>query len=89
MERYIEENAEGKLYIRAEVEILPPLDGVINDDDWVDILEMWAWQIVEMSSMFRNEELSLLRSLLGSEIRVYSLFRVFSLVRLPFTVGFD
>ena len=58
VERYIEENAEGKLYIRAEIEILPPLDGVINEDDWVDVLEMWAWQIVEMSSMFRNEELS-------------------------------
>ena len=26
VERYIEENAEGKLYIRAEVEILPPVD---------------------------------------------------------------
>ena len=47
VERYIEENPEGKLYIRAEVEILPPLDGVIDDDDWIDVLEMWAWQIVE------------------------------------------
>ena len=50
VERYIAENAEGKLYIRAEIEILPPLDGVINENDWVDVLEMWAWQIVEMSS---------------------------------------
>ena len=74
VERYIEENAEGKLYIRAEVEVLPPVDGVIDDDDWVDILEMWAWQIVEMSGMFRNEELSLSEvfSVLKSEFAPYS-----------------
>ena len=74
VERYIEENGQGKLYIRAEVEILPPLDGIINDDDWMDILEMWAWQIVEMSSMFRNEELSNSEvfSVLKSEFSPYS-----------------
>ena len=74
VERYIEENAEGKLYIRAEVEILPPVDGVIDDSDWMDILEMWAWQIVEMSGMFRNEELSLSEvfSVLKSEFAPYS-----------------
>ncbi len=76
VERYIEENAEGKLYIRAEIEILPPLDGVINEDDWMDVLEMWAWQIVEMSSMFRNEELSNSEvfSVLKSEFSPYSEF---------------
>ena len=52
VEQYIEEDAEGKLYIRAEVEILEPIDGVIDDDDWMNILEMWALQIVEMSGMF-------------------------------------
>ena len=74
VERYIEEDAEGKLYIRAEVEILPPVDGVIDDDDWIDVLEMWAWQIVEMSGMFRNEELSLSEvfSVLKSEFAPYS-----------------
>ena len=74
VERYIEENAEGKLYIRAEVEVLPPVGGVIDDDDWGDILEMWAWQIVEMSGMFRNEELSLSEvfSILKSEFTPYS-----------------
>ena len=74
VEQYIEEDAEGKLYIRAEVEILPPLDGVIDDDDWIDVLEMWAWQIVEMSSMFRNEELSNSEvfSVLKSEFSPYS-----------------
>ena len=63
-----------QLYIRAEVEILPPLDGIINDDDWMDIMEMWAWQIVEMSSMFRNEELSNSEvfSVLKSEFSPYS-----------------
>ncbi|MED5257617.1 MAG: LON peptidase substrate-binding domain-containing protein, partial [Candidatus Thermoplasmatota archaeon] len=73
VERYIEENAEGKLYVRAEVEILPPVDGVIDDDDWIDVLEMWAWQIVEMSGMFRNEELSLSEvfSVLKSEFAPY------------------
>ena len=74
VERYIEENTEGKLYIRAEVEILPPVDGVIDDDDWMDLLEMWAWQIVEMSGMFRNEELVLSEvfSVLKSEFTPYS-----------------
>ena len=74
VERYIEGNPEGKLYIRAEVEILPPLDGVIDDDDWIDVLEMWTWQIVEMSSMFRNEELSNSEvfSVLKSEFSPYS-----------------
>ena len=74
VERYIEEDAEGKLYIRAEVEILSPVDGVIDDDDWIDVLEMWAWQIVEMSGMFRNEELSLSEvfSVLKSEFAPYS-----------------
>ena len=72
--RYIEENKEGKLYIRAEVEILPPVDGVIDDDDWIDVLEMWAWQIVEMSGMFRNEVLVLSEvfSVLKSEFTPYS-----------------
>ena len=62
------------MYIRAEVEILPPVDGVIDDDDWMDILEMWAWQIVEMSGMFRNEELVLSEvfSVLKSEFTPYS-----------------
>tara|TARA_B100001250_G_scaffold150634_1_gene129119 strand:+ start:752 stop:1459 length:708 start_codon:yes stop_codon:yes gene_type:complete len=74
VEQYIEEDAEGKLYIRAEVEILEPIDGVIDDDDWMNILEMWALQIVEMSGMFRNEDLSLpeVFSVLKSEFLPYS-----------------
>ena len=74
VEQYIEEDAEGKLYIRAEVEILEPIDGVIDDDDWMKILEMWALQIVEMSGMFRNEDLSLpeVFSVLKSEFSPYS-----------------
>ena len=74
VEQYIEEDAEGKLYIRAEVEILEPIDGVIDDDDWMNILEMWALQIVEMSGMFRNEDLSLpeVFSVLKSEFSPYS-----------------
>tara|TARA_B100001559_G_scaffold287723_1_gene264912 strand:- start:293 stop:1000 length:708 start_codon:yes stop_codon:yes gene_type:complete len=76
VEQYIGENVEGKLYIRAEVEVLEPIDGVIDDDDWMDILEMWASQIVEMSGMFRNEELSLSEvfSVLQSEFAPYSEF---------------
>ena len=40
----------------------------------MDILEIWAWQIVEMSSMFRNEELSNSEvfSVLKSEFSPYS-----------------
>tara|TARA_B100001540_G_C15704366_1_gene595388 strand:- start:207 stop:956 length:750 start_codon:yes stop_codon:yes gene_type:complete len=74
VEQYIEEDAEGKLYIRAEIEILEPIEGVIDNEDWIEILEKWAWQIVEMSSLFRNEVLSLSEvfSVLQSEFSPYS-----------------
>jgi hypothetical protein len=74
VEQYIEEDAEGKLYIRAEIEILEPIEGVIDSEDWMGILEKWAWQIVEMSSLFRNEVLSLSEvfSVLQSEFSPYS-----------------
>ena len=74
VEQYIEEDTEGKLYTRAEVEILEPVEGVIDSEDWIEILEKWAWQIVEMSSMFRDEELSLseVLSVLHSEFSPYS-----------------
>ena len=74
VEQYIEEDAEGKLYIRAEIEILDHIEGVIDSEDWIEILEKWAWQIVEMSSLFRNEELSLsdVFSVLKSEFAPYS-----------------
>ena len=74
VEQYIEEDAEGKLYTRAEIEILDPLEGVIDSEDWIEILEKWAWQIVEMSSLFRNEVLSLSEvfSVLQSEFSPYS-----------------
>ena len=74
VEQYIEEDAEGKLYIRAEIEILDHIEGVIDSEDWIEILEKWAWQIVEMSSLFRSEELSLsdVFSVLKSEFSPYS-----------------
>ena len=74
VEQYIEEDAEGKLYIRAEIEILDHIEGVIDSEDWIEILEKWSWQIVEMSSLFRNEELSLsdVFSVLKSEFSPYS-----------------
>ena len=74
VEQYIEEDAEGKLYIRAEIEILEPIEGVIDNEDWIEILEKWAWQIVEMSSLYRNEVLSLSEvfSVLQSEFSPYS-----------------
>ena len=74
VEQYIEEDAEGKLYIRAEIEILDHIEGVIDSEDWIEILEKWAWQIVEMSSLFRNEVLSLSEvfSVLQSEFSPYS-----------------
>ena len=74
VEQYIEEDAEGKLYTRAEIEVLDPIEGVIDSEDWIEILEKWAWQIVEMSSLFRNEVLSLSEvfSVLQSEFSPYS-----------------
>ena len=74
VEQYLEEDAEGKLYTRAEIEILGPIEGVIDSEDWMGILEKWAWQIVEMSNLFRNEMLSLSEvfSVLQSEFSPYS-----------------
>ena len=74
VEQYIEEDMEGKLYTRAEIEILDPIEGVIDSENWIEILEKWAWQIVEMSSLFRNEVLSLSEvfSVLQSEFSPYS-----------------
>ena len=50
------------------------IEGVIDSEDWIEILEKWAWQIVEMSSLFRNEVLSLSEvfSVLQSEFSPYS-----------------
>ncbi len=74
VEQYLEEDAQGKLYTRAEIEVLGPIEGVIDSEDWMGILEKWAWQIVEMSNLFRNEMLSLSEvfSVLQSEFSPYS-----------------
>ena len=59
VEEYIEESPDGKLYLRAEIEILPPLREIVHNDRWNRLVRRWSEHIVEIDSLVRASGMGL------------------------------
>ena len=59
VDSYSDTNPEGKLYLRAEVEEMPPLVGGIEDTRWENFVQSWAEYLVMMDALLRASGLGL------------------------------
>ena len=59
VEQYIEESPDGKLYLRAEIEALPPLREIVHNDRWNRLVRRWSEHIVEIDSLVRASGMGL------------------------------
>ena len=59
VEEYIEESPDGKLYLRAEIEALPPLREIVHNDRWNRLVRRWSEHIVEVASLVRASGMGL------------------------------
>ena len=59
VEEYIEESPDGKLYLRAEIEALPPLREIVHNDRWNGLVRRWSEHIVEIDSLVRASGMGL------------------------------
>ena len=59
VEEYIEDSPDGKLYLRAEIEALPPLREIVHNDRWNKLVRMWSEHIVEIDSLVRASGMGL------------------------------
>ena len=59
VEEYIEEDPDGKLYLRAEIEALPPLREIVHNDRWNRLVRRWSEHIVEVDSLVRASGMGL------------------------------
>lgn len=59
VEEYIEESPDGKLYLRAEIEALPPLREIVHNDRWNRLVRRWSEHIVEVDSLVRASGMGL------------------------------
>ena len=59
VEEYIEESPDGKLYLRAEIEELPPLRGIVHSDRWNKLVRRWSEHIVAIDSLVRASGMGL------------------------------
>jgi Lon protease-like protein len=59
VEEYIEESPDGKLYLRAEIEALPPLREIVHNDRWNKLVRRWSEHIVEIDSLVRASGMGL------------------------------
>ena len=59
MEEYIEDSPDGKLYLRAEIESLPPLREIVHNDRWNRLVRRWSEHIVEIDSLVRASGMGL------------------------------
>ena len=51
VEEYVDEDPDGKLYLRAEVEELPPLEGKVEHRRWEILVRAWSEHIVAVDSL--------------------------------------
>ena len=74
VDSYADENPDGKLYLRAEVEQLPPLIESIEESRWEDFVHAWAEYLVMMDALLRASGLGLeeVLTILQEEFSVYS-----------------
>ncbi len=54
VESYHEDNPNGKLYLRAEIEKIPPIVGSIENSRWQDFIYSWAEFLLFMDSLLRD-----------------------------------
>ena len=59
VEEYIEESPDGRLYLRAEIEALPPLREIVHNDRWNRLVRRWSEHIVEIDSLVRASGMGL------------------------------
>ena len=59
VEEYIEDSPDGKLYLRAEIEALPPLREIVHNDRWNRLVRRWSEHIVEIDSLVRASGMGL------------------------------
>ena len=59
VEEYIEDSPDGKLYLRAEIEALPPLREIVHNDRWNRLVRRWSEHIVEVDSLVRASGMGL------------------------------
>ena len=50
---------DGKLYLRAEIEELPPLRGIAHSDRWNKLVRRWSEHIVAIDSLVRASGMGL------------------------------
>ena len=67
VEQYVEEEPEGKLYLRAKVRFVDDVEGELPAEEWATFLHDWANHIVDVNAMFRNENVELEQMLLVLE----------------------
>ena len=74
VDSYSDTNPDGKLYLRAEVEEMPPLVGVIEDTRWKDFVQSWAEYLVIIDTLLRASGLGLeqVLTILQEEFTIYS-----------------
>lgn len=58
-ELYIEQFPEGKLYLRAEIEILPDFSEEIEQERWNEFLFSWSKHILEMNLVFGRDPINI------------------------------
>ncbi|MDB4865218.1 hypothetical protein OAI00_02485, partial [Euryarchaeota archaeon] len=51
MEQYIEQAPSGKLYVRAVIEIIPELKGIIEPVKWESLLALWRTYIENIAEI--------------------------------------
>ena len=67
VEQYAHDSPEGKLYLRAKIRLLDELEGELPAEEWSAFLHDWAQHIVDLNSIFRNDEVQLEQMLLVLE----------------------
>ena len=74
VDSYSDDNPEGKLYLRAEVEEMPALVEGIKDTRWEDFVQSWAEYLVMMDALLRASgiELDEVIAILQEEFATYS-----------------
>ena len=59
VEEYTGEEPDGKLYLRAEIEELPSLEGVVRSERWGRLVRLWSEHIVNVDSLVRASGMGL------------------------------
>lgn len=67
VEQYVHDSPQGKLYLRAKVRLLDELEGELPAEEWSAFLHDWAQHIVDVNSIFRNDDVELEQMLLVLE----------------------